>query len=101
MIKSESSAIPELFHEDIIRAVRILKEEGCSEIFLFGSGASGKLSDKSDIDIAIRGCPKGRFFQVLGRLIWELHRPVDLINLDAQDAFAQYLQKEGTLLRIE
>lgn len=101
MIKTESVEIPELFEKDIIRAVRILKEEGCSEIFLFGSGATGKVRDESDIDIAIRGCPKGRFFQVLGRLIWELNRPVDLINLDAQDAFAQYLQKEGALLRIE
>lgn len=37
-------------------------EAGCSEIFLFGSLASGEVGDKSDIDLAIRGCPQGKFF---------------------------------------
>jgi hypothetical protein len=30
----------------------------------------------------------------------ELDRPVDLVDLDAPEAFAQYLQKEGVLLRV-
>lgn len=100
MIKTENMAIPEVFQEDISRAVRILKEEGCSAIFLFGSGAAGRVRDGSDVDLAIRGCPQGHFFQLLGRLLWELDRPVDLVNLDTQDAFAQYLQKEGMLIRV-
>jgi hypothetical protein len=37
---------------------------------------------------------------LLGKLLWELDRPVDLIDLDTQDAFTQYLEKEGVLLRI-
>lgn len=100
MIKSEDIAVPEGFREDITRAVRILKEEGCAEIFLFGSGAEGKVREGSDIDLAIRGCPPGHFFQLLGRLLWELNHPVDLVNLDTQDPFAQYLQKEGVLRQV-
>ena len=44
--------------------------------------------------------PQGRFFHLPGRLLWELDHPVDLVDLDGQDAFAQYLQEEGELLRI-
>jgi hypothetical protein len=36
----------------------------------------------------------------LGRLLWELGHPVDLVNLDSEDAFAQYLQREEVLVRI-
>lgn len=101
MVKLGNIAIPEVLWDDIRRAVRILKEAGCSEVFLFGSVVSGKVKDGSDIDLAIRGCPPGSFFQLLGKLIWELDHSVDLVNLDSQDAFAQYLQKEGVLLRVD
>jgi predicted nucleotidyltransferase len=100
MVQVEGIVVPEVFREDIHKAIRILKEGGCSEIFLFGSVSTGKVRNGSDIDIAIRGCPQGHFFQLLGRLLWELDHPVDLVNLDTQDPFAQYLQKEGELLQI-
>src|SRR4029453_14152961 len=100
MIQTGNMVGPEVFQKDIDRAVRILKEEGCSEIFLFGSGTEGKARDRSDIDLAIRGCPPGRFFHLLGRLLWELDHPVDLVSLDTENPFTHYLQKEGGLLRI-
>ncbi len=99
-MKTEDIAVPEVLREDISRAAGILKAAGCSEIYLFGSAAAGKLRDGSDIDLAVRGCPQGRFFQLLGQLLWELDRPVDLVNLDQQDAFARHLQREGGLFRV-
>jgi predicted nucleotidyltransferase len=93
-------AVPEVLQEDIDRAVKILKEGGCTEIYLFGSGATGKIRNGSDIDLAVRGCPQRQFFHLLGRLLWELDHPADLVDLDAPEAFAQYLQKEGVLLRV-
>jgi predicted nucleotidyltransferase len=69
-------------------------------VFLFGSLAAGEVKDKSDIDLAVRGCPKGEFFHILGKLLLELDYPVDLVNLDSQDAFAHYLEREGALLQI-
>lgn len=97
----ETNAIPEVFREDIRRAVEILKGGGCSEVHVFGSAITGGVRDRSDIDLAIRGCPKGSFFRLLGSLLWELGHPVDLVNLDSEDAFAQYLQKEEVLVRID
>jgi predicted nucleotidyltransferase len=92
--------VPEGFQADLTRAVQILKEEGCAEIFLFGSGLTGNISEQSDIDLAIRGCPRGHFFRLVGRLLRELQRPIDLVNLDTRDPFAQYLQQEGELVQV-
>ena len=100
MTKVESIAIPEDFKEDISRAVKILKDGGCPEIFLFGSGIKGKIREKSDLDLAITGCPRGSFFQLLGKLLLELKHPVDLVKLDITDPFALHLKKEGDLIRI-
>lgn len=96
----EKYSIPEEYRDDLQKAIAILKEEGCTEIFLFGSLAEGKGTKKSDIDLAVRGCPKDKFFRVLGRLLMELHHSVDLIDLDEQSRFAHYLEKEGELVHI-
>ena len=100
MKMNDKVQLPETYQKDVRRAVEILRGAGCTDIFLFGSLAGGKVTDQSDIDLAIRGCPKGEFFHLLGRLLLELDYPVDLVNLDRQDAFARYLEKEGELLQI-
>ncbi len=92
--------LPETYRKNIDRAVEILKRGGCTGIFLFGSLAGGKIRDKSDIDLAIRGCPEGKFFYLLGNLLLELDYPVDLVNLDRQDAFARYLEEQGELFQV-
>lgn len=96
----KTATVPTSFEEDVRRAVEILKGAGCTEIFLFGSLAKGHISDRSDLDIAVRGCPRGGFFHLLGKLFLELKHPVDLINLDSPDAFARYLKEEGELLKV-
>ena len=92
--------IPKTLQQDIRQAVRILKDAGCTQVFLFGSLATGQIKDTSDIDLAIRGCPKGRFFHLVGQLLLNLEHPVDLVSLDRQDAFACYLEQTGDLLRV-
>jgi hypothetical protein len=92
--------IPDVIKPDITRAVAILKEGGCSAVFLFGSGAAGTLTERSDLDLAVQGCPPEAFFRLLGRLLYELDRSVDLVDLDAPDPFAQMLQREGGLQRV-
>jgi len=94
------TAFSEKFGPDLLLAVKILQEEGCSEIFLFGSVARGEARTESDLDLAVRGCPRGRFFSLIGRLLFELEHPVDLVNLDMQVALAQYLKREGLLVQI-
>lgn len=96
----EKVQLPKDYREDVHRAVKILKEAGCTQVFLFGSLTDGKVREGSDIDLAVRGCPKGRFFHLLGKLLVELDHPVDLVSLDRQDAFARYLEEEGGLLQV-
>ena len=95
------SGLPPVYRKDLRRAVEILKAAECTHIYLFGSLASGHIRDKTDIDLAIRGCPKGKFFELIGQLLFELDHPVDLVSLDNQDAFASYLERQGELIRID
>jgi predicted nucleotidyltransferase len=83
---------PKPYRRSLQRAVEILKEADCTEVFLFGSLAGGQVRNNSDIDLAIRGCPKGKFFHLLGRLLLEVDHPVDLVDLESQTAFAHYLE---------
>ncbi len=92
--------IPKNYQKDIDKAIEILKSADCTDIFLFGSLATGKTSDDSDIDLAVRGCPPGKYFHLLGQLLLELEHPVDLVRLDTPDAFARHLEREGELLQI-
>lgn len=92
--------IAQPYKKDIQKAVEILKEAGCAEVFLFGSLASQEYKNTSDIDLAIRGCPQGKFFHLLGKLLLELEHPADLVNLDMQYAFAEFLEQEKELVQI-
>lgn len=98
--QSHVEHLPETYLRSLKQAVEILKAAGCTEVFVFGSGVTGQVRDNSDLDLAVRGCPKGKFFQVLGQLLLELDYPVDLISLDSQDSFARYLEEEGELVRV-
>ena len=86
--------------KDIERAVKILTDAGCKEVFVFGSLAEGNAEAGADIDLAIRGCPPGKFFNLLGRLLLELDHPVDLVDLDKNKALESYLVREGILLHV-
>ena len=43
------------YSQDIKLAIKILKTEGCTEIYLFGSLAEGDFREDSDIDLAVKG----------------------------------------------
>jgi len=92
--------IPGAFQQDIERAVRILKDGGCAEVFLFGSLAEGCSRPDSDIDLAVRGCPPEKFFKLYGDLMWGLKHKFDLVDLDVKHPFTEYLIREGDLLRV-
>lgn len=87
--------------KDLRRAVQILKNGGCSKVYLFGSYATGQFHDQSDIDLAIQGCPKGRFFRLMGQLYMELDTRIDLVDLDNEDdPFARRLIASGELVPV-
>ena len=87
--------------KDIEKAIEILKDKGCVEIYIFGSIVNGNFNDKSDIDIAIKGLQSEKFFAVLGELLMNLNREVDLIDLDEEDnSFVKYLLSKKEMVRV-
>lgn len=85
---------------DLERAVAILKEGGCSAIFLFGSAVTGTMHAGSDLDLAVRGCPPQRFFHLFGRLLSDLEHSVDLVDLDVPSPFVEFLLTKGRMVQL-
>jgi predicted nucleotidyltransferase len=97
---SSEALMSEELQKIIDHAAAILKEEGADEIFVFGSAAEGSMTEHSDIDIAASGIPPERFYAAAGRIYGIGGRPFDLIDLDDQSEFADYLKREGKLHRV-
>lgn len=94
--------LPNSYQEDIKKSVKILKENGATEIFIFGSIVNGNLNRNSDIDIAIRGIRQEDFYKVASILMFELEKEIDLVDLDDKDdRFSQMLLEKGNLIRID
>jgi len=91
--------VPEIENK-IVQAAEALKAVGAKEIYLFGSAADGTLRDDSDIDIAVRGLPDEVFYRAMGIAGRILDRQVDLVSLDDENPFTQYLETSGELRRV-
>lgn len=79
---------------------RILKDEGCKEIFLFGSHVTGCANENSDIDIGIKGLQPSKFFSVFARLDSELEEKIDFVDFDEQISFFNFLNSIGEVKKI-
>ena len=95
-----ATSIPDEYCADVARAVEICKAEGCRDVFIFGSVAAGQNRPRSNLDIAVRGCPPEHFYRLLGRLMDELSHPVNLVDLDIEIRVAEFLEQEGQLVRV-
>lgn len=83
--------------EAIARAAAILRDQGASHVYLFGSAAEGRLRPGSDIDLAVSGLPPERFLRAMGLAADVLSRPLSLIDLDEDTPFTRYLRARGGL----
>jgi predicted nucleotidyltransferase len=86
--------------KDIELAKDILLRYGCKEVYVFGSLVDGDFGNQSDIDIAVVGLAKGRFFAAYGELIEQLSRSVDLIGLDYEDDFSRRVREKKRMGRV-
>lgn len=94
--------LPNSYQEDIKKAVKILKENGATEIFIFGSIVNGNFNENSDIDIAIKGIKREEFYRVASILMFEIEKEIDLVDLDDEtDRFSQIILKNGNIIRID
>ena len=97
---ADLTEVPEDIRSDVARGVDILKRGGCSEVYVFGSVTEGRATSQSDLDFAVRGCPASRFFKLQGRLLVELARSADLVDLDADPSLADFLEREAALIHV-
>jgi predicted nucleotidyltransferase len=92
--------IPLKYQKDIENATKLLKNEGCEEVFLFGSLVTGKTHDNSDIDIGIKGYPTGKFFRLYSRLYFDFDNKIDLVDFDTNKDLYIMLNKIGEVVQI-
>lgn len=86
--------------EKLERAVKILKDAGASEVYLFGSQALGTAHADSDVDLGVRGLPPRQYFRMHWRLEDALDSRVDLVDFDFDADFYSVLDKIGELRKI-
>jgi predicted nucleotidyltransferase len=92
--------IPQRYRQDIENATNLLKNEGCEAVFLFGSLLTGKTRDDSDIDIGVKGLPRGKFLNLFGRLYFDFENKIDLVDFDADSDFYLMLNRIGEVVQI-
>lgn len=81
-------------------ATDILKNAGCTEIYLFGSQATGRAHAASDVDLGVFGLPPSVFFKTHYQLEDALDMKVDLVDFDYEKSFYELLNNIGELKRI-
>jgi len=92
--------IPPKYQRDIEIAKNLLKNEGCQSIYLFGSLVTGKHHDNSDIDIGIKGLPKGKFFATCAKVYFALNNDIDIVDFDNNDELYSLLNRLGEVVEI-
>lgn len=87
--------------EDVYRQVaEFARQAGARRVLLFGSRARGTNLPKSDIDLAIEGCPDfDALYDRLQEDLWCLLK-VDVINLDGDvsEALRSEIARDGKVL---
>jgi predicted nucleotidyltransferase len=92
--------IPARYRTDIETAVGFLKKEGGESVYLFGSLATGKIKDTSDIDLGVKGLPPEKFFSVCGKLYLTLNNKVDVVDFDKEKDFYTLLENLEEVVKI-
>jgi predicted nucleotidyltransferase len=92
--------IPKKYRKDIKTATNLLKKEGCKSIYLFGSLVTGKSHDNSDIDIGIKGLPKGKYFEACSKVYFAMDNDVDIVDFDNNEDFYSLLTHLGEVVEI-
>lgn len=93
--------MPEVPIEQVYEQIaEFARDAGARRVLLFGSRARGTNQPRSDIDLAVEGCPD--FLALEDRLqneLWSLLR-LDVVNLDepVSDALRQEIARDGKVL---
>jgi uncharacterized protein len=91
-----TAELDELIH----KAATVLKSFGATDVYLFGSVAKGTNNEYSDIDLAVSGIPPEKFYMAMGDTFGAIKREIDIIDLDEENSFVEYLKSHGKLQRV-
>lgn len=83
--------------EAIDKAIEISKQYGVTKLILFGSSLED-LNMASDLDLACESELGWRFFEYSAKLDEELDVKVDIIPIDNDSRFANYIRKVGKII---
>jgi len=100
VFKFNFESLPDAYQKDIKKAVEILKNKGCKEIYLFGSLVTGECHENSDIDIGIKGLAPGIFFKVWTDISNNTDNEIDLVDFDGCERMYNILRKYKELFQI-
>ena len=81
-------------------AVSILKRQGATAVYLFGSRATDRARPDSDWDLGVEGLPSSAYFPALGELSDRIRSRIDLVELDDGSRFAEFLKAWKELVRV-
>lgn len=68
-----------------------------TRLLLFGSSLDSK-REANDIDLAVEGLSENLFFKFYSELIFNLSKPIDLIDIDKESRFKEVIVKESIRL---
>jgi predicted nucleotidyltransferase len=92
---------PKSIQRDIQTAISILRPLGAQHVYIFGSLVESRDSIAArDIDIAVEGLPREKFFAAYGRLLLALDHQFDLVDLASDEAFIRRLKESGKLEQV-
>lgn len=100
MKKARQTLLEKAMH-DAARIADYLRERyGCGEIYLIGSTLQEEgFSEKSDIDLVVKGLPRDRYFHILAEISDITDFPVDIIPYeDANELMKNTVLNEGKVL---
>ena len=80
--------------KDRTKILEIARRYKAKRVLLFGSSADPK-REANDIDLGVDGIPANNFFKFYGDVIFNVSKPVDLIDLSQENKFVQMIQREG------
>ena len=83
--------------EDRETITRIAARYRINRLLLFGSSAHPTREGR-DIDLAVEGLAPQDFFRFYGELLFNVSKPVDLVDLSQDSKFTRLVRQEGLLL---
>lgn len=86
--------------QDKAKIIKIGVQYHVREILLFGSSIDPN-REANDIDLAVAGIDPENFFNFYGDLLFELSKPVDLIDLSSDTKFNRLVYRDGIRLYVQ